>query len=86
MIDGPPVLGLADAVLLASNTEATIFVVEANGSHNGHAKASIRRLNMSGVNVIGAVLTKFDARLVGYGGYYGYNYNYAYGRNESDAA
>ena len=86
VIDGPPVLGLADAVLLASNVEATIFVVEANGSHNGHAKASIRRLHMSGVNVIGAVLTKFDARLVGYGGYYGYNYNYAYGRNESDAA
>lgn len=84
IVDGPPVLGLADAVLLATNVEGTVFVVEANGSHNGHAKAAVRRLTTSGVHLLGAVLTKFDARKIGYGDYYGY-YGYSYGQDVTTA-
>jgi capsular exopolysaccharide synthesis family protein len=81
VVDGPPVLGLADSILLAADVEATVFVVEANGSHRGHAKAALRRLFAANHNILGAVLTKFDARKIGYGYGSGYSYYYSYGLN-----
>jgi capsular exopolysaccharide synthesis family protein len=88
VIDAPPVLGLADTILIGSVTEATLFVVEANGSHHGHAKAAVRRLIASGITMIGALLSKYDARKIGYGYGYGYNYtySYSYGDNENQPA
>lgn len=88
IVDAPPVLGLADTILIGSATEATLFIVEANGSHHGHAKAAVRRLLSSGVPIIGAVLSKYDARKIGYGYGYGYNYtySYAYGDRELETA
>lgn len=84
ILDGPPVLGLADAPRLASVAEGTIFIVEANGAHYGNAKAALKRLFGSRGNLIGAVLTKFDARKIGYGASYGY-YSYEYeGRQVAD--
>lgn len=85
VIDAPPVLGLADTILIGSVTDATLFVVEANGSHHGHAKAAVRRLIANSVPIIGALLSKYDARKIGYGYGYGYNYtySYSYGDNES---
>lgn len=79
VVDGPPVLGLADTVLLAANVEAAVFVIEANGSHRGHAKAALRRLLAANCKILGAVLTKFDARAIGYGYGSGYGYYYSYG-------
>jgi len=78
VVDAPPVLGLADTILIGAATDATLFVIEANGSHHGHAKAAVRRLLSSGVTMIGALLSKYDARKIGYGYGYGYNYTYAY--------
>lgn len=76
--DGPPVLGLADAPLLATLVDATIFVVESNRGHRGATKTAVRRLQSAHSNVVGAVLTKFSARKAGYGHTYGYDY-YDYG-------
>jgi capsular exopolysaccharide synthesis family protein len=84
IIDGPPVLGLADAPMLAAEAAATIFVLEAERNHRGRAKAAMRRLRMTDSALIGVVLTKFDARKAGVGGYYGYEY-YDY-RSDTDAA
>src|SRR5262249_25557607 len=44
VIDGPPVLGLADAPLIASYAEATMFVVAAKSTHTRIARVSLRRL------------------------------------------
>lgn len=85
VIDAPPVLGLADTILIGSVTEATLFVVEANGSHHGHAKTAVRRLVTSGITMIGALLTKYDARKIGYGYGYGYNYAYSYSYGGDEA-
>jgi len=74
VIDGPPVLGLVDAPSLASVAEGTLFVVEANRAHRGHAKAAIKRLVSGKANLLGVVLTKFDAKKAGYGNDYGYYY------------
>lgn len=76
VIDGPPVLGLADAVLYADAVEGTIYVVEAGRKRGGSGKAAVRRLAGSGAKLLGAVLTKFDPRHSGYGEEYGYYYSY----------
>lgn len=81
IIDGPPVLGLADAAQLSSMVEGTVFVIEAGSLHRGSAKASIRRLIGSHARLLGVVLTKFDAKKAGYGYGYGYEYSYNYGSN-----
>ena len=82
IIDGPPVIGLADAPVLASRTAATLFVVESTVARRSVVKIAIRRLLQARAKVAGALLTKFDAHGVGYSyGYsYGYAYDYQYGR------
>jgi succinoglycan biosynthesis transport protein ExoP len=80
IIDGPPVLGLADAPLLARVAEATVLVVESGRTRRGAARDAMRRLFLLRANVVGTVLTKFDRKSQGYGyGYGGYSYDYAYG-------
>jgi capsular exopolysaccharide synthesis family protein len=77
VFDAPPILGLADAQLLASASAATIFVVGAGDKGRGIIRASLRRLQMSRATVLGAVLSKFDPKSVGYT--YGYGYGHGYG-------
>lgn len=81
VLDGPPVLGLADAPMLASIADAVLFVVEANRGRRGGAKAALRRLRLANSHVIGAVLTKFNPRTAGVSQEYGYDY-YSYGAKE----
>jgi polysaccharide biosynthesis transport protein len=78
IIDGPPVMGLADAPLLASIADGTLLIVEAGRGYRGQAKVAIRRLRANSARIVGAVLTKFDARQSGYGYAYEYNYSYTY--------
>ena len=93
VIDGPPLLGLADALLLADVAKATLFVVAANSARRGGVEAGMKRLQQARANVLGMVLSKYDITRANYGyGYgYGYSYNYAYqysygGKPESDPA
>jgi len=78
IVDGPPVLGLADAVLLAAQIEATLLIIESNGGYRGRTKGAMRRLRGAKAHLIGAVLTKFEAKKSGYAYEYGYEY-YTYG-------
>jgi capsular exopolysaccharide synthesis family protein len=77
VVDAPPLLGLADAPLIANRVEGVVFVVQAHSSQRGMAQVAIERLRNSKANVLGAVLTKFDHRRADYG--YSYNYGYSYG-------
>lgn len=80
VIDGPPMLGFADGPRLASAVEGVLFVIEANGAHRGHAKSALKRLLRTNAPLLGAVLTKFDAKKSGFGAYgFGYGYSYEYG-------
>ena len=83
IVDGPPVLGFADAPLLASNIAGTIFVLEAKGTRRAQARGALRRLTVGDIHLLGAVLTKFNAKSVQYGGY-DYAYDYQYGQQASD--
>ncbi|MFS0738635.1 polysaccharide biosynthesis tyrosine autokinase [Sphingomonas sp. 1P06PA] len=75
VIDGPPVMGLADAPLLASIVEGVVFLVDASRSHRGRSRLALRRLLKANGKLSGVILTKFDARHQGYEGY-GYSYEY----------
>jgi capsular exopolysaccharide synthesis family protein len=76
VFDGPPVMGLADTVLLAQKIEHLIFVIEAGRASQGRTAAAIRRLGNNAVVIDGAVLNKFDPHSAGYGYEYGYYYSY----------
>jgi capsular exopolysaccharide synthesis family protein len=81
IIDAPPVLGLADAPLIGSQVEGVIYAVEANGARSSVIRAATARLRSANVNLLGVVLTKFDARKA----HFGYGYEYGYGYGEKDA-
>ena len=83
IVDAPPILGLADAPILANIAGGTLLVVEAGSTRVGAAHSAIKRLLGARARLLGALLTKFDAKAAGYGGYGGYGYSsyqyYGYG-------
>ena len=77
IFDGPPVLGFADAPILAAAVNGTLFVLESRGTGRGQARGALRRLQVGRAHLLGAVLTKFSAKSTSYGGYdYAYDYHY----------
>ncbi|KAG1694919.1 Tyrosine-protein kinase YwqD [Nymphon striatum] len=58
IIDGPPVLGLADSQVLANLTEATIVTVEASKTRKTALLDSLKRLERANANMIGTVLNR----------------------------
>ncbi len=84
VIDSPPVMGLADAPLIASRVEGVIYTVESHGIRSSMVRTALGRLASANARVIGGVLTKFDARKSQFG--YGYEYGYGYGREKLEKA
>lgn len=82
VIDGPPVLGLADAPLLASSVKGVVMVFESGGVRRQVARTALGRLRAAHANLIGAMLTKFNDKRVGQGYGYGYGYEYGYGSGQ----
>ena len=82
VVDSPPVMGLADAPLIAGHVEGVVYVVESHGIRSTQVKTALGRLAAAQARVFGGVLTKFQARKSGYG----YEYGYDYGREEAAKA
>ena len=82
LIDGPPVMGLADSPLLSSAVQSTMLVIAANETRRSTVKIALRRLQFARANIVGALLNKFDVKETGYGYGYGYgDYDYhSYGQ------
>jgi polysaccharide biosynthesis transport protein len=77
IIDGPPVLGIADAPILANAAGGTLLIVQSGSSRISSAQAAIKRLRVTHARLIGCLLTRYDAKASGYG--YEYEGYYAYG-------
>jgi polysaccharide biosynthesis transport protein len=76
LVDGPPVMGLADAPLLSTTIQATLVVIAANETRKSTVKLAVRRLQFARANIVGALLNKFNAQEAGYGyGYGDYEYH-----------
>jgi polysaccharide biosynthesis transport protein len=84
VIDGPPVMGLADSPLICNKVEGAVFVIESHGTQKSMARVAIERLRAANAPIMGVVLTKFDAKRSHYG--YGYDYGYTYGDKSSAKA
>ena len=86
IVDGPPIIGLADAPLLTSATQVTLLLVSANSTRKSSLKVAVRRMQGVRANIVGAILNKFDRREAGYGYGYGYGYSdyeyYGYGQQK----
>ena len=73
IVDGPPILGIADSIVLGNQIQDILFIVRAGTTRKANIRDALRRLRLSGLTPRGAVLTFAPARaLQGYGSYYGY--------------
>lgn len=85
VFDAPPVMGLADAPLIGSRVEGVALVVESHATQKSMMQVAVRRLFDANNNVLGAVLTKFNAQRAHFGYGYDYGYGYGYGQARADA-
>jgi capsular exopolysaccharide synthesis family protein len=74
LVDGPPVLGLADAPQLGAACQATLVVVESGKTRTKAATNAVARLKEAGSHLVGGLVTKFPKQAIGYS--YGYGYGY----------
>jgi polysaccharide biosynthesis transport protein len=82
IVDAPPVMGIADAVILCKHVDASLFVVECARTRKGGIRNALRRLHLAGVHPIGAVLTKLPKS----SSIYGYDASYYYYGDPSKAS
>ena len=75
IIDGPPVLGLADSPILGNAVEGTLLIVTSGKTRISTAQVALKRLLSARARVVGALLTKYDQKAAGYH----YDAYYAYG-------
>ncbi|MBK8453330.1 MAG: polysaccharide biosynthesis tyrosine autokinase [Thiofilum sp.] len=81
ILDGPPVLGLADSLLLSSLADSTLLTVNSRDTKVAAVHNAIKRLRQANSNLVGIVLNKVDTS-----GRLGYDYDYYYYKNEKATA
>jgi len=88
VLDGPPVIGLADALVLANLARGTIFVVDSGRTRYGALEGAVKRLRAANATILGAVIDRLSRPSHGYGyGYsYDYQYTYSYGARDEGRA
>lgn len=74
IVDSPPVMGIADALVLSANCDATLLVVEYSSMRTPAIRVTLDRLAASGSKVLGVVMTKYRVPSKGYLNYYQYSY------------
>jgi succinoglycan biosynthesis transport protein ExoP len=81
VLDTPPVLAVTDAVVLAGQVSAVVFVVGSEMTRRVHAERALSTLRAGKPRSIGVVLNRvdFDRNKYYYARYYGYNYKSYYG-------
>ncbi|MDP3673072.1 MAG: polysaccharide biosynthesis tyrosine autokinase [Telluria sp.] len=74
IVDAPPLLGIADSIVLGSQIQNILFVVQASRTRKGQIKDALRRLRLAGLIPRGIVLTQVhrSAAHHNYESYYGY--------------
>ena len=67
IVDGPPVLGLADASLLASACRNAMIIVESGKTRTRAAREAVERIEAAGAHIVGVTLTKSAEEASHYG-------------------
>lgn len=81
ILDGAPISGLADSLILSSLVDSTIIVTSMNHTPKTELLNSKKALENVGANVSGIVANKTEAKKHSYGGYY---YYYGYSDKEKE--
>ncbi|WP_295577851.1 polysaccharide biosynthesis tyrosine autokinase [uncultured Lamprocystis sp.] len=76
IVDSPPLLGLADALIIGNLCEGTLLTIEMASTPRGYVQGAVKRLRGARVPLLGTILTKLDARAGAYGYYRSYYYYY----------
>lgn len=79
IIDSPPILGIADAIVLGNQIQHIVFAVKAGSTRKSSIKNSLRRLIHAGLAPMGVVMTQVSGE---HGHYYGYESYYGYGDDQ----
>ncbi|HZA29595.1 MAG TPA: CpsD/CapB family tyrosine-protein kinase, partial [Gammaproteobacteria bacterium] len=74
ILDGPPTLGLADALILANLAQGTVIVVESTVTRRDHLIGALKRLSTAKATILGGVLNKLSQRESAYSYYHSYYY------------
>jgi succinoglycan biosynthesis transport protein ExoP len=74
IVDAPPLLGIADSIVLGNQLQNILFVVQASRTRKSHIKNALRRLRLAGLMPRGVVLTQTlrGSLPQDYESYYGY--------------
>ncbi|MEW6059513.1 MAG: polysaccharide biosynthesis tyrosine autokinase [Actinomycetota bacterium] len=79
ILDTPPVIAVADALVLAPKTDGVLVVVDANRTEREALSFARREIEQAGGRIVGGVYHKFDpARARTYQPYYQYYYSGRY--------
>lgn len=78
IVDGPPMMGLADAAILGNISAGTLLVIQAGETRIAHVRNALKRLLAARSRVVGGLLTQYSgghgAGAYGYGEYSYYQY------------
>ena len=91
LLDTPPILGLADASLVASHCDGLMLLVSLNRVDRNLPQQAAARIAESGVPLVGIITNSIkqntnSASRYGYGYGYGYGYRYGYGYGAYDTS
>ena len=82
IFDSPPVLVVADSVILGSYVDGVIIISDVGRTRSAELKRSVEELQRGRANVVGVVLNRVSSRASGY--YYNHNYYYHYYGEEGE--
>ncbi len=74
LVDSPPVMGLADALILGNLCDGTLLSLDIGGARRDLVRAAVKRLRGARVHLVGVLLTKLQLRH----GVYGYYHDSSY--------
>ena len=79
IMDGPPIMGLADSPQISSVVNGTILIARTGVVRGRQAQNAVARLQSAHAKVVGVILCQYDSNTQGYG--YDYEYSYEYGNS-----
>jgi capsular exopolysaccharide synthesis family protein len=82
ILDSPPVLAVTDAVLISTQVDSVLLVLDSGRTKKPHLQQANEMLREVNAHVIGTVLNRLSSRGDGY--YYYYYYQNAYYLDESE--
>lgn len=86
LVDCPPVLPVADALLLSPKADGVIMVYHSGKTARGALKRAKVQLNSVHANIVGVILNNIKAAELKMGPSYYYYYGYGYGYHTEDKA